>query len=271
MPTLRAASAVLAPPPNPYVADPERLILYRDLAEPYGSAVDESLLRCAGTHVSHHELVEYLAQDPQVKDSRPDLIVVANALPDLHPLSVPAAHLNLLLGGSAVCIGISQQGLAAPFTALRTIAGYQGAGRYGEAVLAVLEQTTLPTRFPLVHDTPLADSGALLVFGGGAGPVLAGVEAFAAADTGGRLARLAGETPGTLVVLGPWFAGERPDGPDVLRLEKGTYCTSVWLELARSWQTWRSEYARVVLCDTEPSTAVTHLAVLTADSAGGDG
>jgi hypothetical protein len=36
----------------------------------------------------------------------------------------------------------------------------------------------------------------------------------------------------------------------------------VWLALARHWRTWQKEYATVVLCDTDPRSGETHIAVL---------
>jgi hypothetical protein len=263
MPTLRAASTVVSPPRKPYVADASRLAFYRDLVEPFGSTVEENLLR-SGAHVSHHDLIERLAQGPDIENSKPDLIILTHALPDIHPFSVAAPHLNLLLGGKAICMGISQQGLAAPFTALRVVAGYQQSGRCGEAVVAVLEQTTLPTRFPLVHDTPLVDSGVLLVLDQNSGPELGGVETVSTeASLTRRLAELADDVEGTLLVLGPWFKGNGlPGGLRIYRVNSGTYCTSVWLALARHWWEWQQEYATVILCDTDPQTGVSHLAVL---------
>ena len=53
----------------------------------------------------------------------------------------------------------------------------------------ILEQTTLPQRFPLVHDNALVDSGVLLVLGRSDGPRITGVETTAdPAQTSGRLA-----------------------------------------------------------------------------------
>lgn len=290
---LHAAGAVVSPPGRPFTDDlsdgsppPALLSFYRDLVEPFGCAVDEELLRGTAP-VRHRDLVDRLAAAEGVRDAEPDLVVVAHALPDVTPFTAIAPHLNMLLGGAATSFGISQQGLAAPFTALRVIEAFRRAGRCREAVLAVLEQTTLPTRFPLVHDTPLTDSGVVLLFGDGpvgegtsgeeAGPRTAGVEsADGPAAASRRLAELAADDPeGTLLVLGPWADPRVPDGVRTYRAGAGTYCTGVWLALARHWRDWRREARRIVLCDTEPGPGPhpgrSHLALLVGDGAGVDG
>ncbi|MGP3951563.1 hypothetical protein [Streptomyces sp. 7N604] len=279
MPILTAAASVVSPSRKPYTSDPERLAFYRDLVEPFGEPVDEEVLR-AGPQISHHDLLDRLVANAGPSERlRPDLIVLAHSLPDLHPFSVPGPRLNHLLGGGATSVGISQQGLAAPFTAVRVVAGYQKAGRCGDAVVGVLEQTTLPTRFALAHETPLVDSGVLLVLGrdpepghvskagadAAAGPRIGEVEALGThVSPAVRLTELAeADVEGTLIVLGPWFKDDAlPDKLRTYRANRGTYCTSVWLTLARHWQTWRQKYKTVVLCDTEPRTGVSHLAVL---------
>ncbi|MFJ8253054.1 hypothetical protein [Streptomyces sp. NPDC094466] len=268
MSTLQAASAVISPPGTPYDESPATLSYYRDLVEPFGMTVDEELLRSA-PHVTHRELIDRLGAPEDIRRCDPDLVIVTHALPDVTPFAAIAPHLNWLLGDRATTsFGISQQGLAAPFTALRIISAFQRSGRSRTAVLAVLEQTTLPTRFALAHDTPLTDSGALLVLGVDGGPQVTDVSAVdttrAAVE---RLTELVAADPqGTLLVLGPWFDESGLDpAARRQRLAAGTYATSVWLALARHWRTWRQEYAAVVLCDTDPRTGSTHLAVLRSD------
>ena len=49
------------------------------------------------------------------------------------------------------------------------------------------------------------------------------------------------------------------------RTVPGSYCTSVWLDLARNWPAWQRDHTAVVLCDTDPRTGDTQLAVLRSD------
>jgi hypothetical protein len=268
--SLRAAGSVVSPPGRPYVDDPSMLAFFRDLVEPFGEVVEEKLLS-SGPNVSHRDLVGHLVAAEEVRNSRPDLIVLAYALPDVHPFTAVAPHLNMLLGGQATSFGISQQGPAAPFTALRIVAGFQRAGRCREAVVAVLEQTTLPTRHPLVHDTPLVDSGVILILGPDGGPRLGGVETVESGEAmERRLGELAAPDPaGTLVVRGPWLDDlhdeDVGDGVPTHRIGPGTYCTSVWLALARHWRSWRRKYGTVVLCDADPQSGRGHLAVMSGE------
>ncbi|MCW5253890.1 MULTISPECIES: hypothetical protein [unclassified Streptomyces] len=272
MPTLLAASGVVSPAARPFDDSPEDLAHHRALAASFGAEVEERLLR-DGPNVGHRDLVDRLARADGVRGSDPDLVVVAHALPDLTPFTAIAPHLDHLLGGRSVNFGIHQQGLAAPFTALRAIDAFQRAGRAGRAVLAVLEQTTLPTRFPLVHDNGLVDSGVVLVLGTGDGPRLAGVETVpATGDPVRRLAELTAADPdGTLLVTGPWTDHEalRPVTATTTpyRVNRGTYATGLWLALARQWRLWCRHHRTVVLCDTDPRSGDTHIAVLATRSA----
>ncbi|MDH6134306.1 hypothetical protein P3T37_003708 [Kitasatospora sp. MAA4] len=264
MPSLRAAGAVVSPPRKPHDDDPATLSYYRDLVVPFGLEVEPDLLRAA-PHVDHRDLVDRLVAAEGVADRTPDLVIVAQALPDVTPFTAIAPYLDRRLGGRATNFGIHQQGLAAPFTALRVIAAFERAGRTRISALAVLEQTTLPTRFPLVHDNELVDSGVLLVFGRDGGPRVSGIEAVRAGrPVRPRIAALAGGDPdGTLMVTGPWFdAAQLPAVPHHHRTAHGTYCTSVWLALAEHWRSWQQEYRTVLLCDTDPRSGDRHLAVL---------
>ncbi|MEU4180557.1 hypothetical protein [Streptomyces sp. NPDC026589] len=263
MTTVAASSAVRAPDGRPFHEDSAVLGFYRDLVEPFGSTVDERLLR-DGRNVFHKDLVDRLVGSEDI-DGAADLVVVTHALPDVHPFTAVASHLNMLLGGGAQSFSISEQGLAAPFTALRIIAAFQRGGRSERAVLAVLEQTTLPTPHPLVDAGGLVDSGALLVLERGEGPGVGGVESFDDEEaTAARLGELASDGGAdTLIVLGPWVPEQAP-GVEALshRVAPGSYCTSVWLDLAQHWQEWQRDHRRVVLCDIDPLSGSGHLALL---------
>ncbi|MGC5345033.1 hypothetical protein PZB75_14225 [Streptomyces sp. AM 4-1-1] len=261
--TVGAAAAVRAPRGEAPADDTAALEYFRDLLGPFGIKPDEELLG-RGPHVSHRQLADLLAEADGVRESRPHLLVVAHALPDVVPFTAISPHLTERLGGEAVNFAVGQQGLAAPFTALRIAAAYHRAGRAAEVVIAVLEQTTLPTRFPLVHDTPLTDSAAALVLRSGEGQGLNLARVATVPSLADACAREDG-TRRTLFVFGPW-AGEVPvpEGADAHRAPPGTYCTGVWLELAENWQRWQRTYRKVVLCDTDPRDGRGHLAVFTA-------
>ncbi|XVS68080.1 hypothetical protein ACQPYE_19145 [Actinosynnema sp. CA-299493] len=265
MPALLDAATVT----GPIVASEEigRQIVdfHRDVLALTGAEPDLDLLR-AGPGVTHRDLVDALLDGSAVGEARPELVVIAHSLPDLHPFTTVGPHLTRRLGGGAEhSFGISQQGLAAPFTALRLIAAFQRRDRATEAVLAVLEQTTLPAHHHRVHGTPLVDSGVLLRFGVRGGPRVTEIaELPDPAATGARLDDLAG--PGTLLVTGP-NVERRPNAPDTHRVDRGSHCTSVWLALGRWWREWQADYRTVVLCDVDPDTRRGYLAVLTTEDA----
>lgn len=257
---LRAATAVRAPAgPGPGEDDPALLAYFTDLLGPFGQKPDQDLYR-GGAHLHHRDLVDLLLADPAVAAARPELAIVTHALPDLAPFTATAPYLTARLGGRATNFALTEQGLAAPFTALRVAAAYQRAGQATEVVIAVLEQTTLPTPYPLAG---LTDSAALLVLRADAGPGPRFAGAQSTDDAGRALAaRLDGpDADHTLVVLGPHVTDGIPDHPAVHRAAPGSYCTGVWLELARHWQEWQHTHRRIVLCDTDPRTGRTHLAV----------
>lgn len=275
---LRAAAAVRSPEGRAPEDRPAALDYFRDLLTPFGEKPDEELLS-RGAHVHHRDLADLLVADEGVGRSRPELLVVTHALPDVVPFTAVAPHMTDRLGGRAANFAIGQQGLAAPFTALRIASAYHRAGRAAEVVIAVLEQTTLPTPFPLVQQTPLIDSAAALVLGAGAGAGggegagdgagaedgLRFVRAYSAASAAealgpDALGRDLGED-GTLLVLGPWVTEDLPERSATHRVAPGSYCTSLWLELADHWQEWRENHRRIVLCDTDPRTGRSHVAL----------
>ncbi|MER5864070.1 hypothetical protein [Kitasatospora sp. NPDC002040] len=261
---VRAAAAVRSPQGRGPGDTRAALDYFRDLLTPFGEKPDEELLS-RGPHVHHRDLADLLVADEGVGRSRPELLIVTHALPDVVPFTAVAPYLVDRLGGGATNFAIAQQGLAAPFTALRIASAYHRAGRAAEVVLAVLEQTTLPTAFPLVQETPLIDSAAALVLGAADGDGLRFVRAHSA---GSAVEALNVDTlgselgaDGTLLVLGPWVTDDLPDRTPVHRVAPGSYCTSLWLALAEHWQEWQQAHRRIVLCDTDPRTGRSHVAV----------
>ena len=282
--SLRAAGAVLDPPAAGQAPDEAALDFQRDLLAPYGRELDEERYR-KGAGVTHRALTDLLLADAGVQAARPQLVIVTHALPDVVPFTAVAPYLAHRLEGAELRFGIAQQGLAAPFTALRVADAYYRAGRCRDVVITVLEQTTLPTAMPLVDDTPLVDSAAALVLGGaaaGASDGASGAGSGAEEESGLQLAGVAsGDSaaallhdrisgPDDLVVLGPWVPDlDLADRP-VHRAAAGTYCTSVWLALAQHRTAWQREHPAVLLCDTDPRTGRSHVAVLRAAAAGPD-
>jgi hypothetical protein len=266
MPLLLNAAASLTPQyRNPYRLSTDVISFNQDLLSPYGMQVDEGLAR-QGRNITFTELAEHVMRAALITVPAAELLIVAYALPDLHPMKTVASHLNHLFGDRCRSFAISEQGLGAPFTALRIAAAYARSGRCRSLALFVLEQVTLPYRNALVHEHRLADSSVLLFFGSQGSWEVASLRSCGRGDhlAGQLLAAVPDGADGqTLVVAGPWAdpGHVRMAAMPCHEVAPGSYCTSVWRELARHHQDWAANYARVVLCDTDPRTGASHIAV----------
>jgi hypothetical protein len=265
--SLQAASAVVAGHRNPYRPDPELMAYQRDLLAPYGVRFCEEPLR-AGPNIDFVELAERAIAAMPGPAPDPDMVIVTYGLPDCQPLKTVSSYLDHLLGGDCRSFAVSEQGLRAPFTALRVADAYARSGRCRTLALFVLEQTTFPYREPLVDEHALTDSGVLLVFGDGGALRFAEARTGAPGESLSGLLRavtdpaVTGADGETLVVAGPWTDVDLPAGVACQRVAPGSYCTSVWRDLAHHHQAWAARYARVVLCDADPRSGHSVLAVL---------
>lgn len=261
---LRTVAITVQPEAKPPVHTAARAGYLHDLTAPFGVVYDEAV-GYPGRNISHTDLVDLLVAELPRNAPEPDLLILAHALPDLNQHRAVVSHLNHLTGGRALSFAVSGQGLGAPFTALRIAKAYHSSGRSHTPMIAVLDQTTLAYHDPVVHDgPPLADSGVLLGFGpdSEAWQVAAIAELGPAEKLAVRLPDLVPEAHSPLAVLGPWVE----DGADlpvpVHRLGTGGYATSVWLALGREREAWAPRHDALLLCDTDPRTKSTHVAVL---------
>ena len=253
--SLRSAAAVVCAHRNPYRRDDGLLTYQRDLAAPFGVAVDERLL-AEGGNIRFLELAESLLHEVPRPAAAPDMIIVSYALPDCNPFTTIASHVDHLFGGGSCCFAISEQGLRAPFTALRIAAAFARSGRCGALALLVLEQSTFPQPVALPGSEGLADSGALLLFDDDGCYEVGGV--WTAPELSDVLDAADRASPGgeRLLVAGPWTDPRVTEARTAPRHQvgPGSYCTSVWLDLARNHRDWAPRYESLVLCDTDPRT-----------------
>jgi hypothetical protein len=269
--SLQAAAAVVRPEARPHHPDARLDAYHRELLAPFGIRVDDELFR-RSPNVGFSELaVDALAALPR-RISSPDLLILSYGLPDMYPLKSTTSQLNHVLGGGSRSFAVCEQGLHAPFTALRIGDAFTRSGRCSSLALFVCEQTTLPYHDPLVHDTPLTDSAALLYFDtSGRWQFSQGQAAGPGEPLGPVVAKLLGDSGDAgygdgpaLVVAGPWVNRQELAGSatPVHFVAPGSYCTSVWLDLARHHQAWADTYTALVLCDTDPRTKRSHAALL---------
>jgi hypothetical protein len=262
--TVQAAAAFVADYRNPYEHDEELITWQRDLLAPFGVPFDETLLS-QGPNIGFSELAEHALRAMPVPVSRPDMVIVTYGLPDWYPFKTISAYLDYLLGGGSRNFGVSDQGLRAPFTALRIAQAYQRSGRCETLALLVVDQTTFGYSVPLVKDTPLQDSGVFLLLGGSG---TLSVSSVRSVPSGVDIVDFVG-APGddVLVVAGPWVDVSGLGAFSVHQTPPGSYCTSVWLALASHHEKWAAQYRTVVLCDTDPRTGRAEVAVLTSEEA----
>ncbi|GGV42767.1 hypothetical protein GCM10010245_67150 [Streptomyces spectabilis] len=248
---------------------PLELLYLQDLHRPYGAQVDEARLR-SGAGVSHLDLAERLLADDTVAAAArgADLVVVATTLPDLHPFTPVSPHLQERLGGTGRRFAVTEQGSAAPFTALRIAAAGHRTGRARTTAVMIAEQSTHAARDERLAAATPADAAALLVLGAGEGPDItrvAEVRGSGPDPVTDGLARAADGAHHPLVVLGPHVAPSvrAPAGAAVHRVERAAYGVGVWRELAEHHRAWSAAYDRVVLCETDAlSPERTHLLML---------
>jgi hypothetical protein len=208
--------------------------------------------------LAHAELVDRLVAKVPRAVLDPDLALLAYAAPDRHPYKLVATHLNYVTGGKAHSVALSGQGLGAPFTALRVAAAYERTGHSSRSLVVIVESAA----------GTQVDSGVLLAFGTDDGLwAVEDVAAFEArAELAERLGRLARDADGVLLVLGPAVADDLGASAgrhaEVHRAEDGGYCISVWLALAGNWDDWSRSRPVVALCESDPVTGTSHLAVL---------
>lgn len=264
--SLHAAAAVVRRDTKPYEPDAVLDAYHRELLAPFGIKVDDELLK-RSPHIGFSELAaDALAALPQ-RITDPDLLILSYGLPDSYPLKSTTSNLNHVLGGGSRSFAVCEQGLHAPFTALRIGDAFARSGRCSSLALFVCEQTTLPYHDPLVHDTPLTNSAALLYFGSSDGWQFRQSRVAGPGESLGRLvATLLGDPADghALVVAGPWASRQDLDvvAAPIHYVAPGSYCTSVWLDLARQYRSWAETYDVLVLCDTDPRTGRSQAALM---------
>lgn len=250
----------------PYYFEPEVIDFNQALLAPYGMKFEP---KCAteGRNFTFAALAEQALYSMAEPLPAPDLIIVTYALSDPHSMETTvASHLNSALGGRSISFAISEQGLAAPFTALRVADAYARTGRCDSMALFILEQATYPYKLPFARHADLVDSGVLVSFGRAGSWNISGVRSAPGRAALPELIRIpAGQAAqDVLVVAGPWMDHAQAEGagPALHRAPPGSYCTSVWLELAEHHHDWAHDYTTIILCDTDPGTGISQVATL---------
>jgi hypothetical protein len=167
-----------------------------------------------------------------------DLAVMVTSTSDSGEVGYPGGLLRHLLPGEPLLLGITEQGAAGPFTALRIAADRIAAGAAERAVVLVMEQCRLPAE-PGVA-LPARDRALLLVLGPSGTHVLRTPQISRTRPTEPVTGRVLtptgdGEAHGCLAGDGVAGDGAAADGAagDVDPGEEGI--TGVWAALAERW------------------------------------
>ncbi|SHM35186.1 hypothetical protein [Actinacidiphila paucisporea] len=280
---VRRAVRLDFPGPAALAADPvhtERLRVYlTDLLRPYGLALDAAAL--AGAGHAYGEMAEVLIERAVPTGESVDLLVLAYSVPDIAPGRATTTRLSHVCPGTPMAFAVTDQGAAAPFTALRLIRAY--AGRLPRALLLVVEQPSLPYDSGIPVDLPATSSGVALLLGPPTpgtpttplGRVTTGPASAAQART--ALAKFAGPATGAdplaepaapaAVILGSALAAQAPPLPGAPRVRTaapGRPTTGVWWELAAELSAPPAEPAPLIVADHDPLSGTLSVAAFAA-------
>ncbi|GAA0362262.1 hypothetical protein GCM10009541_00670 [Micromonospora gifhornensis] len=224
--------------------DPADRANLRDRMEKlYGDFTDVSWLT-DGPMVSYHDMVRTVVQElgPELVDV--DLAITVDASPDCRHQSFPGPVLSHLLPGDPIMLGVSEQGVAGPYTALRIAHQYLRSGAATRALILIMEQSTLPPDDAAVR--PVRDVAVALLLGPeGTVELDLPTVAVTRAEAAGALTNEV-----DLVVAGAALA-DLPTGVPVRRAEPGHPCAGVWLALAELLDS-RPDGGRVLVADRDP-------------------
>jgi 4-hydroxymandelate oxidase len=198
----------------------------------YGFHFDET--RFAG-HNSGTDMAADLVRSMGRPTAPIDLIVVAQSVPDIDIDRFAACELTAMLPGATLGFGVTDQGLATSFTALRVADAYAGSGVASGVMVVLIDQSTIPfdTDVPAAL-RPTVDAAVALVFGPAGlhdGMSVRQITDVAPADVSMRLAAELPHDIGT-VVLGTGIDAV-PDLPaTTVTAPPGQPTTGLWTYLA---------------------------------------
>ncbi|WP_432933184.1 hypothetical protein ACQPZZ_17135 [Microbispora sp. CA-135349] len=265
----RAAGRVF-PERGTYEFEPARLQVIADHQASFGlPPIDHEKVSAQLASGGLHSFIamgeRLLADVPGLPDL--DVVVLAHETPDLDFSASAACFLAYRCRGErTVAFSVSDQGVGAPFTALRLVERMVAAGQARTGAVFVFDQNTLPFWDDRVHGAAVRDAGAAIVVGTGLdGPALASV--WEVPVEPGRLAaevgRVRRELPAdrAVLLLGSTLAScarELGAGGDEVRVAPERHlCTATWLELAGHD---RRQDAALLLADYDPATGRLHAA-----------
>lgn len=283
---VRKAARIAFPEPadQPHDADhAARLDLYvRDMLREYAVESVPKEHDRAGWSYSEMaiELIERCvpAQEPV------DLLVFAYAAPDINPGRNMAALLSDRCPGAPLAFGLTDQGVAAPFTGLHLIREYARTGGLRRALLLVVEQAALPYEVGGSAMLPKGHTGVALLLGDTSDTTMSAPRARVGQIVSRVAVRqdaiereigaLCADPRETTVVLGAALAGAAnrltAAGFGRVRVAQAARSlTGLWWELADEFDVPGDSPRCIVLSDYDPLQGCVCVAVLEADGVTG--
>ncbi|HEY1571664.1 MAG TPA: hypothetical protein VGG05_09995 [Pseudonocardiaceae bacterium] len=236
--------------------DPQLRLFLADLVRPYDLPLRDDLLD-NGAGQSYGEMAADLIGQIVTADEPVDLLVLAFGIHDIRLGRATAAYLSDVCPGNPMAFAVCDQGVAAPFTALRLIGEYHPR----RALLLVAEQSALhylPAGPAVVPDRHAAV--ALLWEYGDPGCTVVRQHPDVSAQLAGSLladdvAALAGDRTDVTLVLGGGLTA--PPGvalaADTVSAPTGQPYTGPWWALAGGLAGWQAEGRRVVVAEYDPA------------------
>jgi hypothetical protein len=123
-----------------YPPRPAAMRYLADMVTPYGGPYSEQHF-LDGNHNSYAYLGERLLAEAGLC---PELLLVAHSTADCEPGRSLSGHLSTMCPGDPLVFAVSDQGDLGPFSALRILRQYVAAGWRRDALLLILDQSTLP-------------------------------------------------------------------------------------------------------------------------------
>lgn len=267
---------------RPYRRKADRQAFSSDLLAAHGMVCDPEHFESART--TFQEMVEALLPRLGTLGDRFDLAVLAHTTPDSEP-SWPMCFLSGAVPAAGMAFAVSDQGVSAPFSALRMVVGSGRTHGARRAQLWVADQKAIMHDHPVPDRIrPRCDAAVVLVFDEAGTLGSMDVSQFndvGSGDIADRLDDLLGAgdaaAPWTLVCgqglrahearLSRWTTG--PSAAALLSAGNGMPCTGVWWLVADELPGWRRTGRRVVIADYDEELRYLSVGVLDVPAARG--
>jgi hypothetical protein len=224
----------------------------------YGPFADLSWLE-GGAVVSYHDMARVVARELAAELARVDLVITVDASPDCRHQSFPGCLLTDLMPGEPLMMGISEQGVAGPFTAISVAARQLSSGGSRRALILIMEQSTLPPDDDAVrpqHDVAVAlllGPDGTISLGGAACMVTGRAGRAGTAPVSQPAAHLPRAESGATLIVGAGLSDLSADpGVTVIHAPHGHPCAGVWLALAEFLHQQRPSGGRILVTDCDP-------------------